>query len=110
MEKWIISREIFKIILLINKYKWKGIDCPLYVDDWKTFEKNNSTIALNILYIKEKEIFPAYISKINSNCENKYDSKWRKRRMTLSCSKKLSALFYGITSKYFYCFDLSLFF
>ena len=33
------------------------------------FEKNNPTVALNILYIKEKEIFPAYISKINSNCE-----------------------------------------
>ena len=33
------------------------------------FEKNNPTIALNILCIKEKEICPAYISKINSNCE-----------------------------------------
>ena len=27
------------------------------IDNWKTFEKNNQTIALNILYIKEKEIF-----------------------------------------------------
>ena len=34
----------------------------------KTFDKNNPTIALNILYIKEKEIFPAYISKLNLNC------------------------------------------
>ena len=25
--------------------------------------------VLNILYIKEKEICPAYIAKINSNCE-----------------------------------------
>ena len=39
------------------------------IDDWKTFEKNNSTIALHILYTKEKEICPADISKINSNCE-----------------------------------------
>ena len=31
--------------------------------------KDNPTIALNILYIKEKEICPTYISKINSNCE-----------------------------------------
>ena len=30
------------------------------------FDKNNSTIALNI---KEKEICLAYISKINFNCE-----------------------------------------
>ena len=32
------------------------------VDDWKTLEKNNPTIALDILYSKEKEICPAYIS------------------------------------------------
>ena len=39
------------------------------VDNWKSFEKNNSTIALNILCIKEKEKSPAYISKMNLNCE-----------------------------------------
>ena len=38
----------------INKYIWKGINYPSKIDDWKTFEKNNPTIALNILYIKEK--------------------------------------------------------
>ena len=46
-----------------------GSNGPLKIDDWKTFEKNYSTIALNILYIKEKETFAAYISKISSNCE-----------------------------------------
>ena len=51
-----------------NKYKWKLINYPSKIDDWKTFEKNNPTIALNILFIKEKEIRPAYISKINWNC------------------------------------------
>ena len=30
---------------------------------------NYPSIALNILYIKEKEICTAYISKINWNCE-----------------------------------------
>ena len=49
----------------------KGINHPSKTDDWKTFEKNNPTIALNILYIKEKEICSAYISKINSKCEKK---------------------------------------
>ena len=39
-----------------NKYNWKGINYPLKIDDWKTFQKNVPTIAL-------------YISKINSNCE-----------------------------------------
>ena len=37
------------------------------MDDWKTFEKNNPTIVLNILYVKEKDICPAYISNINLN-------------------------------------------
>ena len=55
----------------MNKYNWEKINYPSKIDDWKTFEKNNPTIALNILYIKEKEIYAAYILKINSNCEKK---------------------------------------
>ena len=39
------------------------------INDWKTFEENNPTITLNILYIKEKQICPAYNLKINSSCE-----------------------------------------
>ena len=35
------------------------------------FDKNNPTVTLNILYIKKKEICPAFISKFNSNCKNK---------------------------------------
>ena len=54
----------------MDKYNWKGINyASMENDDWKTFEKNNPIIALNILYIKEKKIGPAYISKIYSNCE-----------------------------------------
>ena len=53
----------------INKYNWNGINYPSKIDYWKTREKNNPTVAFNILYTKEKEICPAYISKINSNCD-----------------------------------------
>ena len=57
-------------------------DFPSKKDDWKMFEKNNLTIALNILYLKEKEIYAAYISKHNSNHEKANNSlnysKWRK--------------------------------
>ena len=35
----------------------------------KRFEKNNLTFAFNILYAKEGKIYPAYISKHNSNCQ-----------------------------------------
>ena len=52
-----------------NKYNWNGIKSPSKIDDWKMFEKNKAIIALNVLYIKEMETCPAYISKINSNCE-----------------------------------------
>ena len=31
-----------------NKYNWEGINFPSEKDDWKKFEKNNATIALNI--------------------------------------------------------------
>ena len=63
--------RVSNIKTFINKYNWKGINYPSITDDWKTFEKNNPTITLNILYIKQKEICPAYISKNNSNCEKK---------------------------------------
>ena len=45
----------------ISKYNWEGINYPSKLDDWKSFEKKNPTIAFNILFTKEKEILPAYI-------------------------------------------------
>ena len=52
----------------INNYNWERINCPSKIEDWKRFEKKNPTVALNFLYIKEQEIWPVYISKINSSC------------------------------------------
>ena len=40
------------------------------MDAGKTFEKNSATVALNILYLTEKEMCPDYVSKINSNLKN----------------------------------------
>ena len=64
------------------------------IDDWKTFKKNNPTIALIILYIKGKEVmFSLYFkTKLNPWKTNNFlnGSKWRKRRMkTLSSNKKI---------------------
>ena len=58
-----------KIKPFINKYNWEGTNIPLEKDDWKIFEKNKVTIALNILYAKEEKIYSAYVSKQNSNLE-----------------------------------------
>ena len=55
--------------MFINKYNWDKIKYPSKIDYWKKFERNNQSIVLNFLYVKETEIFPAYISKINFNCE-----------------------------------------
>ena len=63
------SERVSNIKPLINKYNWKGINYPSKTDDWKTFGKNNPVTALDTLYIKEKEIWPAYTSIINLNCE-----------------------------------------
>ena len=35
----------------IDQYNWKGIEFPSHSKDWKKFEQNNKTIALNILYV-----------------------------------------------------------
>ena len=35
----------------INKYDWKRIDFPSHLKDWKEFELDNKTIALNILFV-----------------------------------------------------------
>ena len=85
----------------INKFIWE-----------KTFsirkkwleknEKNNVTIAVNVLHTTNKKIYPPYVSKNNSNQEKKVifnDSKWK--GVTLSYSKKLLALLRGITSKHY---------
>ena len=42
-------RRISKIKPFINKYNWDGIKYPSKIGDWKMFEKNNATIALNVL-------------------------------------------------------------
>ena len=64
------------------------------------------------MYVKEKDICPAYISNINLNWEKPIIllviPNRGKKGMTLSCSKKISALLHGITSKHignFYCLD-----
>ena len=56
-----------KIKPFINKYNWEGINFPLQKDDSRKFEKNNVTIALNVLHVKKEKTCPAYVSKHNSN-------------------------------------------
>ena len=55
----------------INKYNWKGTEFLADPKDWKTFERNNKTITLNVLYIPHntKKISVAYRSEYNCKCK-----------------------------------------
>ena len=64
-------QRITKIKPFINKYNWERINYPSENDDWKKNQKNNVTIARNVLYAKKEKIYPAYVSKHSSNHEKK---------------------------------------
>ena len=65
-------QKISKIKPFISKYNWDGIEFPAGPKDWKKFEQNNETIALNILYVpyNTEQIRCAYKSKYNNERKN----------------------------------------
>ena len=98
------------ITLFIDQYHWKKIIFPPEKKDWNEFQKNNETIALNILCVlyNTEEIRHAHKSKHNLNHENKVillmitDDK-KCHNLTV---KNMSALLRRITSNNngdFYC-------
>ena len=56
----------------IDKYNWNEIDFPSHRNNWKNFESNNKTIALNIFYVpyNTEEIRHEYKSNYNLNRKN----------------------------------------
>ena len=56
----------------MGQYEWKNIDFPATSKDWKKFEQDNKTIALNILFVpyNTKQISRAHISKYNYERDN----------------------------------------
>ena len=63
------SEKITKNKPFINKDKWEGLNLPSKKDNPELSEKNNVTIALNVLYIKKEKIYPGYVLKRNSDRE-----------------------------------------
>ena len=121
-------QRISKIKPFIGQYEWKGIDFSSYSEDWKKFEQNNKTIALNILFVtyNTKQIRLAYKSKYNYKHNNQVillmitdGETWH--YLALKClstfdgkkwsnltTKSLSALLRGTTSNNngdFYCLN-----
>ena len=104
-------QRISKLKPYINKYNWEGIEFPAGPKEWGKFERNNKTIALNVLYIPHntKTISVAYRSEYNNK---------RKKQVILlmiSNGKKyylaatnLSGLLQGKSSNHygdFYCLN-----
>ena len=101
-----------KIKPFIDQYSWKEIDFPSHSKDWKKFESNNKSIAVNILYVPHntEKIRHAYKSKYNLTRESQVillmmtnGEKWHYLAV-----KSLSALFRGITCNNngdFYCLN-----
>ena len=96
----------------INQYNWKEIDFPSNGKDWKKFESNNQSIALNILHVPHntQKIRHAYKSKYSLTRENQVillmitdGEKWHYLAV-----KSLSALFREITGNNYgdlYCLN-----
>ena len=112
MNKLKRSSKNNKIKPFIEQYNWKEIDFQSHRKDWKKFQSNNKSIALNTLYVPHntEKIRPAYKSKYNLNRKNQVilllitdGRKWHYLAV-----KSLSALYRGITSNNngdFYCLN-----
>ena len=105
-------QRISKIKPFIDQYSWKETDFPSHSKDWKKFESNNKSTALNILHVPHntKEIKHAYKSIYNLNRKNQVillmitdGKKWH-----YLVVKRLSSLFRRITGNNngdFYCLN-----
>ena len=50
----------------MDKYNWKDLDFPAGIKDWKKFEKNNDSIALNILQVPHNEKIYTMYANLNT--------------------------------------------
>ena len=97
-------QRVTKIKLFRNEYESERINFPSQKDDWKKIEKNNLTMALNVLYVKKEKIsclcyktcrkHAKKSGKYMEKCAPKSES-WRWHYLAV---KKLSALI-------FYCLN-----
>ena len=95
-----------------KEYNWEGIEFPVGPKDWKKFERNNKTIALNVLFIPHntETIRVAYRSEYNHKRKKQVillmitdGKKWHYLAIT-----NLSALLQGKSSNHhedFYCLN-----
>ena len=97
-------QRVSRVKKFINQYDWSGTNFSSNVDDFKMFELNTKSVALNVLFVPygEKTIRHMYKSKYNLKRENQVIL------LSISDSEKyhyltvrsLSALLNGVTSNH----------
>ena len=70
-------QRISKLKPYINKYNWEGINVPAGSKEWQKFDRNNDTIAPNILYVEQ------FTNKISVTYKSKYNNKRKKHVILL---------------------------
>ena len=65
------SQRKSKLKPYINKYNWKGIEFPAGSKEQQKFERNNNTITLNMLYVKQKKYVLYIDQNITTSIKNK---------------------------------------
>ena len=60
-----------KTKLFTNTHNWKGTNFPSERDDWKKIEKNNVTIALNVLCAKKEKCILLMFQNVTQTVKNK---------------------------------------
>ena len=65
------QQKISKLKPYINKYNWEGINVPAGSKEWQIFERNNDTVALNVLYVKHNTKKTSVVYRLKHNNKHK---------------------------------------
>ena len=84
--------RISKLKPYINKYNWEGIEFLAGPKDWIKFERNNKTIALNILFI------PRNTEIISAAYRSEYKHKRKKQVIFLMITDGKKRHYLGVTN------------
>ena len=84
--------RISKLKPYINKYNWKGVKSPAGTKEWIKFERNNRTIALNLLYI------PSNTKTVTVGYRSEYNNKHKKQVILLMITNGRKYLYLAVTN------------
>ena len=97
-------QKVNRVKRFINQYDWKGINFPSHFGDWKRFELNSRSVALNVFYVPYGEKI------LRHACKSKYNLKRKNQVILLRISdgekwyylavRRLNSLLKGVTANH----------